>query len=630
MKKFFATLLGLFFTVSLAWAQFHLSSQPHNKSINNLIQYKNDYISIGKDGYLIKWGQDGIGEHFQISDLELQLLAIHPNGTDIALYETDGFAVHRISVWNLKTQKRRYAKRFTNPIISLNFSSKGTYIMAGTTSVEGMILLRTDTGKIVNPFKEKTGIITYSYTSNTENSCLLYSTLGSITYYNMKTGQQKASFETEPNLENIFLYNNDMSLIGSKNNTIYIINALNGKTTKTFSVSSPIILKSLSDTEMLYISQIKRNEYSLNKIFKNQLKEIVSEEIAHFSLAERQTILSALMLQNQIFLGTNQGHIFKLDLNTPQETSIALKITERMYDEVYDIASLNNDFYILTKEGIYKTSTSNTSITPFITNIEAQNLAVTKDYIVTWTKDTVQPINVYSFSDLQLVTQFIPKHNVNIVDIFNDKIATIENNTTISLYSIAEKTQKTLYSGNGLQDVLFYNDSDLYVAKSTSSNPKSSLLKITIATGETVPISITGELAFSLEINRNKENAPFYGINVSMINTTKKTEVFSFLPSTQQYTPLLQWADEDTQAQLLIKNNTLFTNIGRNQYLAVNLTSSQNSALARSASLPLKLTTNNDRILVLNRNGSLTWYNATTKQKISDWYLTINKEWMEF
>ncbi|MBE6349481.1 MAG: hypothetical protein E7062_01840 [Spirochaetaceae bacterium] len=630
MKKFFATLLGLFFTVSLAWAQFHLSSQPHSKSINNLIQYKNDYISIGKDGYLIKWGQDGIGEHFQISDLELQLLAIHPNGTDIALYETDGFAVHRISVWNLKTQKRRYAKRFTNPIISLNFSSKGTYIMAGTTSVEGMILLRTDTGKIVNPFKEKTGIITYSYTSNTENSCLLYSTLGSITYYNMKTGQQKASFETEPNLENIFLYNNNISLIGSKNNTIYIINALNGKTTKTFSVSSPIILKSLSDTEMLYISQIKRNEYSLNKIFKNELKEIVSEEIAHFSLAERQTILSALMLQNQIFLGTNQGHIFKLDLNTPQETSIALKITERMYDEVYDIASLNNDFYILTKEGIYKTSTSNTSITPFITNIEAQNLAVTKDYIVTWTKDTVQPINVYSFSDLQLVTQFIPKHNVNIVDIFNDKIATIENNTTISLYSIAEKTQKTLYSGNGLQDVLFYNDSDLYVAKSTSSNPKSSLLKITIATGETVPISITGELAFSLEINRNKENAPFYGINVSMINTTKKTEVFSFLPSTQQYTPLLQWADEDTQAQLLIKNNTLFTNIGRNQYLAVNLSSSQNSALARSASLPLKLTTNNDRILVLNRNGSLTWYNATTKQKISDWYLTINKEWMEF
>ena len=56
----------------------------------------------------------------------------------------------------------------------------------------------------------------------------------------------------------------------------------------------------------------------------------------------------------------------------------------------------------------------------------------------------------------------------------------------------------------------------------------------------------------------------------------------------------------------------------------------RNFEYKRSASLPVKIAKNRTRLVVLNKDGSVSWYNPDMNAVIADWYLTINGEWFEF
>ena len=133
------SIIGLSFPM---FSQSQNSTQAHQDSVQVIVPSGKEYdrnktfFSAGKDGFLINWSPDGIGEHYQVTDLEIKLAAVSPNGSEIAVYETDGGGINRLSVWNWNTLQKRFSKRFTDTITSLNYSANGTYIMCGTASVE--------------------------------------------------------------------------------------------------------------------------------------------------------------------------------------------------------------------------------------------------------------------------------------------------------------------------------------------------------------------------------------------------------------------------------------------------------------------------------------------------------------
>ena len=125
MKKIISTSLFIFLMVNI-FSQNMISTQPHNGKANQgTFAPDGSFYSVGDDGFVICWTDDNQGEHYQISDLEIKNISASPNGTDIAIYETDGYSVNRISIWNWKTKKRIFVKRFTDTISTINFSEKG-------------------------------------------------------------------------------------------------------------------------------------------------------------------------------------------------------------------------------------------------------------------------------------------------------------------------------------------------------------------------------------------------------------------------------------------------------------------------------------------------------------------------
>ena len=110
-KKIITILLFLLYLGSI-YAQKQFSTQPHTGPVTCLVQNNEFVFSSGEDGFIVRWDQNGLGEHLQVSDIAIKKIDVSPDGRLVAVYESDDFSIHRISVWDWKTKTRKYAKRF--------------------------------------------------------------------------------------------------------------------------------------------------------------------------------------------------------------------------------------------------------------------------------------------------------------------------------------------------------------------------------------------------------------------------------------------------------------------------------------------------------------------------------------
>ena len=155
MKNKILTAL-IFFCAVFSFAQSHISTQAHESAVNSLAVLsgittdENTVFSAGQDGFIIKWTEDGLGEHYQITDLPIKMISRSPNGNDVAVYESDGASVNMVSIWNFRTLSRKCAFLFSDPVTSLNYSAKGTYVLCGTASVKGTYFLKTSSNTITS------------------------------------------------------------------------------------------------------------------------------------------------------------------------------------------------------------------------------------------------------------------------------------------------------------------------------------------------------------------------------------------------------------------------------------------------------------------------------------------------
>ena len=218
MKKKIILFSLLLTTMMSVWSQAHISTQSHKAQINDIVispikdDFGNSFFSIGDDGFVIKWSSDGQGEHYQLTEVGIKMIACSPKENLIAVYESDGGSVNKISVWDWNTLTRKYQKKFHDSITSLKFSAKGTYIIVGTATVDGVRFFNAKTGNEVKKIKENTGIVSYITTSKSEKTAAFYSPTGSLSYYNLTNGNLKAKKSVTKGLIDPVLYNDDMYL----------------------------------------------------------------------------------------------------------------------------------------------------------------------------------------------------------------------------------------------------------------------------------------------------------------------------------------------------------------------------------------------------------------------------------
>lgn len=635
MKKLFLKILIFSSILFSGFSQSHFSTQAHQTPVTDLKAVfsknstSNEYFSAGQDGFLIKWTDDNQGEHFQITELTIKMIAISPNGNDIAVYETDGGLTNRISVWNWKTLNRKFARRFQDSITSLDFSENGTYVIVGTTSIKGAVFINAESGNVINKIKENTGIFSYSSTSLTEKSCVMYSpNKGTLTYYDLTSGKEKQTVYTENNLENPVIFNKFFYFAGTKNNSIYIINAENGTVINKIDSQNPLLLSSKKDSDLYFLENDSRGNYTLKSVLNIDNKTLTSPQIVKNLKGPRGStfINHGVKNKNELLLSSASGDLYKLDTTAQTETQILSPMTENFYDKILDMCPVGEDFYFLTKNSLFISSYDTGTVNGVGKNPGQTNVLTYEDKVLLWSNGTKNPVQLYDFSKPELKTLFTPNNNVQTVKIFGNLILEMENNSVVNTYNIDSQKFTEVYTGSGLQDAIIAENGKLYIAKSFDTNPKSPLLIVDLQTRETVPTRLPGNVSFAL----NAEKSNIYGINISENENTKKTSIFRYNIEKDTSNIILSLNDEDTDAFTYLKYPVLYTNIGKSRVRSINLNMNKSLLLNRSSSMPQKVCKNAKRVVVLNRDGSISWYNDNLSQVLADWYLTKDGQWYEF
>ena len=639
MKKLL-TLLSIFvLSISAVFSESHISTQSHQSQVTGVkavpIKSGTDfsYFSAGDDGFLIKWTDSNEGEHYQISDVGIKLLAVSPNGNDIAVYESDGGSVNRVSVWDWRTLNKKFSRKYSDSITSLNFSAKGTYLIVGTASVDGVEFFNTSTWSKVSKIKANTSIVNYIQTSDTEKTAVFYSPAGNLSYYNLQTGQLKEKFSVIQGLSQTVIYNNSIFLAGVKDNTIYVINAYKGSSVTSIKCQNPIIVSTSKDSNLYYLEYDGKNNYEL-KMLENLEGQKVSNPRTVKSFRGPKgssAITTGIKNYTEIVLGSKSGSIYKIDSDPSTSIDNMPEITENTYSKIYDMTPAATDFFFLTDKAIFKSSfdsgivnkLSKTSGQTNIINLDNEN-------VILWSKSTrtkVEQINLTTTAKTDLFTPTGSIQSLRLGHIGEKKyLIEIESNAVINLYDFTNKSFKEVYSGTGIQDAVLCDDGNLYIAKSASSNPQVPLICVNIETYETVPLSVSGNVSFGL----STDGVIIYGIVLQSSENEQNTFVYSFNTSTKKATNLLKFAEEDSEAFTYIYGNILYTNIGKNKLYCYNMTTKKRFAYNRSASIPSSIAQNGNRVVILNNNGSISWCTPTSQNLQADWYLTTDEQWYEF
>ena len=640
------TLLSIFLialyvgtTASNLFAQAHISTQSHQAQVNCVravpVTSGNDfeYFTAGDDGFLIRWNENNEGEHYQISDVGIKLIAVSPNGNLIAVYESDGGSVNKVSVWDWRTLTRKKFWRFSDSITSLEFSSKGTYLIVGTASVDGVIFYNTSNWSKINKIKANTGIVNYIHTSDTEKTAVFYSPAGNLSYYNMQTGQLKEKFTVIQGLNQPLLYNSNKFLAGVKDNTIYIINAYKGTAVTSIKSQNPIILSTHKDSNLYYLEYDGKNNYELKMLENLDGQKVSNPRLVKSFRGPRGSAAVNTGVKNytEILLGSKTGSVYKTDNDPSLSTTNLPEITENTYSKILDICKAPTDFYFLTDKAVFKSSYDSGKVNKILTSNEQTNIINFDDNnIILWSESTRNKVQSVNLTTKLPTDLFTPTGNIQTLRLgsIGEKkyLIEIESNSIIHLYDFTNKTFKEVYSGTGIQDAVICDNGNMYIAKSAASNPQVPLICVNLDTYETVPLSLKGNVSFGL----STDGSLVYGIVVQSDENVQTTYVYSYNTNSNKPTNLLKFSEEDAEAFTYIYGNILYTNIGKNKLYCYNMTTKKNFAYNRSASIPKSVAQNGNRVVILNNNGSISWCSSNNSNLQADWYLTTDEQWYEF
>ena len=638
-KKSFIIFLLLALPAIHLFADAHISTQSHQAQITSIrsvpVRAGNDfaYFTAGDDGFLIKWNEENEGEHYQISDVGIKLIAVAPNGNYIAVYESDGGSVNKVSVWDWRTLTRKFMKKYRDSITSLDFSAKGTYLIVGTASVDGAEFFNTSNWSKVNKIRANTSIVNYVHTSDTEKTAVFYSPAGNLSYYNMQTGQLKEKFVVIQSLSQTLLYNDNKFLAGVKDNTIYVINAFKGTTVTSIKSQNPIILSTYKDSNLYYLEYDGKINYELKMLENLDGLKVSNPRLVKSFRGPRGSAAINTGVKNytEILLGSKTGAVYKVDTDPSITTTNMTEITENTYSKIQDMCQAPTDFYFLTDKAIFRSSYDTGVVDKIVTSNGQTNIINYDDSnVILWSeasRGAVELVNLVTKTKTEL---FKPTGNIQTLRLgkVGDKnyLIEIEGNAVIHLYDFTNKTFKEVYSGTGIQDAVLCDNGNLYIAKSAASNPQVPLLCINLETYETVPLSLKGNVSFGL----STDGVIIYGIVLQVTDNVQTTYVYSFNTTTNKPTNLLKFAEEDSEAFTYIYGNILYTNIGKNKLYCYNMTTKKNFSYSRSASIPKSVAQNGNRVVILNDNGSISWCSSSNSNLQADWYLTTDEQWYEF
>ncbi|UTC51843.1 WD40 repeat domain-containing protein [Treponema sp. OMZ 855] len=565
------------------------------------------FFAAGKDGFITRFSYGTMKpETWQVSTMPVKRIAAHPKKAMVAVYETDGFSIHKISLWDWQTKKQLYAKRFASSVLSLSWSAQGTYLFIGTASTEGITVLDIN-GNVKKVYPRPPGIVLLAATGPSEKSIVTYGETGRLVYADIAKKSILTQYETEDRLESPELIKNYTQIIGYKNGNVVVVKAASGEVLENYPARSALFAGKITDSLPVWIEKgDTRQTWHLSQ---------GNKKSPAFSLPYPAAITAARHVDSTVVIGTDDGRLYRLK----QNSDAAISLTELNIDtsiQVSDICTKDSKIYMLSGSTLYAAASPTDKPEPVIQSVSGERCTVYGNGFLFWSAEKNVPLYYAEEGQIPAIL-YRPRERLNSVSVYKDTIAAVRAFSGLVLLDGKSGAQLFTYQAAGLQDAVQVDDTYVLITKSTGGIIRQPLLLIDIRTGETIPLNMDGDIAFSAQANNKVKNT----FSCFRLKTEKAAQtdlmtmkIDTVHPARSSFTAALSYGDENLHASLYDDGYAVLTNLGKNQLSYYDKRRRTIRQLPRDYALPRKALMTDTYIVSVNYDGSLSWFNRRTMQ----------------
>lgn len=560
------------------------------------------FFVAGNDGFITRFLYESMeSETWQVSVIPIKHIAVHPKKPFIAVYATDGFRAHSVSLWDWKTKKQLYTKSLTSTALCLSWSAQGTYLFIGTASPEGITVLDVK-GTVKKVYPKPPGIVMLAATGTRERSIVTYGQTGRLVYLDLKKKAILAQYKTESSLDDPQLIAQYTQIVGYKNGYITVIKADSGAVIKRYPARSALFAGTIADSLPVWIEQGETAHmwYLCHG-------DITS---AAFTLPIPARITAARHVDDAVVIGTDDGRLYRITQQDDKNLAVHELNADRVI-RIRDICIKDSQVYMLSDSALYVSASPADMPTALITSLSAERCIPYGSGFLLWSLEKQAPL-YYAEEGQEPSILYRPQGPLASVSVYGNSITIVEPFSGLTILGGINGRQLFTYKAAGLQDAVQIDDTFVLVSKSSSSGKP--LLLINYKTGETIPLSMEGAFAYSVQ-RHNETDTLFSCIRLKTDNAIQTDVMLLHLdtayPSRSSFITALSYRGEDINAVLCNNGDAVLTTLGEQVLTYYDTKKKWSRKLPRSYALPRKALMTDTYILSVNYDGSLSWWSRS-------------------
>ncbi|MDR2184864.1 MAG: WD40 repeat domain-containing protein [Treponema sp.] len=583
----------------------------HRGAVNALVSDdQGRVLSAGADGFLGIWSpaDRAAVDRYQLSPYPIAAMAKRPGRSQIAVIESNGLGVYRISAWDYEKKERFFVLSFRDPLSCIGYSASGGFIMAGRNSRAASVLfIHPETGEILESPAQLSGAAAFAATGISERSMIAYTASGTLSYWELETGEEIRRFRVPANLGSPILFSGNRFLAGIDSQGILVLNAVSGSTiARERSIRRGKLFLSRGDLPEFWCLGAGNNPvlYRLTLDFAGKLE---IKDRLNLSVPA----VSAVSAEYRIVLGCSGGTLLALE----GEEAVPLPALNRR--SIEEAAAAGNSLVFLCEgSGLgtipldYRELQEGMILTlekaEFYNRISA---APESGVFVLWqSNNTRRPPVVRSAAGIGRGEEGTPlsrlsgRHPLRAVSVLGNQGLFLDSGGSIKVASL--ESGELLFSSvsSGSLDAAFAGPQILVLAQSTGNAP---FLKINAATGETVPLPSP---ALGTRVYRSGSGA-LYGVTVT--GKTDKVSALVKIDLSGELRSLAEYPGEDSGCGIAEVRGVPAASLGGEGAAFYG----QGGAVLfqRTPGLPVQLIEGGGAVIVLDGDGALNWHDPSGK-----------------
>jgi WD40 repeat protein len=601
-------------------------------------------LSAGEDGFLEIWNTETneAEERFQLSSYPIDSMALRPGKPQIAVIESDGMGLCKISAWDYIEKRNLFTLGLRDPVSYINYSAGGNFLIAAGGGRNGAAFIHPETGETLLSPRELSGPVEFAATGRSERTMVCYLPAGVLSYWDLETGREIRRFNALPNIKEPVLIGNNRFLAGFDPSGLIILDAVSGLAMiRAGNITEGKIFTGDPDsTEFVCLSSAP----SSASLFHLNITNVSRLEIKNrkplpssFPRISCGTVISS----DAVAMGNAEGELLVFESGG----SSSLMETGGRQEQILDAASSSKNLAFITEKNLaafipldYNRINPESSLrledSGVYTNI-ASDPSGDSSFLF-WQPDNIRTfpmIKNYSGSPengsvseafLNRISFRFPLRSVSILE---NKILFLDSMGNLRVINRDSEDTLFSYSAIGCQDASFMDRDNIILGRSAVSG-NSPFLKINIVTGETVPFAYPA--AIGARVYRGSGGG-VYGAAVIQGAEPQTAIVALHASNPAQSRPLVEYGGEDTFFDMAETGGFLASNLGGGAAAVYRIAGNSGGApaahlLERSPGFPRKILNGDRRFILLDTEGNITWHDAATG-KIMAVFRLYENEW---